>query len=598
MRKLTVCGKDIAEFTIVTKPQPNPAEITAAELLRRIIAESCGVTLPIAHTAEHGIYLGTRTACDEVKWDGFRMTTDDNNVYLDGNIPRGTLYAAYDFVERFLGYRRFVHDTERIVTQGEATVPAGFDCIQNPQFEFRSSDWGGFSEYPDFCTAARINGGYGITNGEQYGGTAFMTDCHSMQFWICPAKEYFKDHPEYYSLWEGERLPTSGSPTNFNGQLCLTNPDVLRIAIDNVLTRLRNNPGMKIVEVSHADNQRYCTCEKCAAVDAEEESHAGTMIRFVNAVAEAVEKEFPDVLVQTFAYQYTSKPPKYTKARKNVLIRYCTMDACFRHAITDPNCPTNSTRFHKEMEEWKDKCHQISVWDYVTNYLSYIAPFPNLRALRENLRYFAECGTIRVFEEDAPRCNSSGTYGQLRAYLISKLLWNPTMSEEEFNTHMDEFLETYYGAGWREIKKYIDLEHDATADREMPCFGAPVDISSAFKCPGMPHIKEFIAAEYQPKAYQPAYPDHYLTGLCDHIEEAKALFDRAYDMAETELQKKHVAISRLSVTYLDLFCIEHDKSKMTEEEQKAYEAACEQFRQDKVEAGLFYNIYTANNRRR
>ena len=79
---------------------------------------------------------------------------------------------------------------------------------------------------------------------------------------------------------------------------------------------------------------------------------------------------------------------------------------------------------------------------------------------------------------------------------------------------------------------------------------------------------------------------------------ADGRFREAYDMAETELQKKHVATSRLPVTYLDLFCIEHDKSKMTEEEQKAYEGACEQFRRDKVEAGLFYNIYTANNRMR
>ena len=114
----------------------------------------------------------------------------------------------------------------------------------------------------------------------------------------------------------------------------------------------------------------------------------------------------------------------------------------------------------------------------------------------------------------------------------------------------------------------------------------------------MPHIKEFIAAEYEPKAYQPAYPDHYLTGLCDRIEEAKAYFDKAYEMAETELQKKHVAVSRLPVTYLDLFCIDHEKSKMTEDEQTAYEAACEKFRRDKAEAGLFYNIYTANNRMR
>ena len=118
----------------------------------------------------------------------------------------------------------------------------------------------------------------------------------------------------------------------------------------------------------------YCRCEKCTAIDEEEESHAGTLIRFVNAVAEAVEKEFPDVLVRTFAYVYSTKPPKITKARHNVLIQYCTMDACFRHAIDDPNCPINSQRFGKELVEWNDKCSQVSVWDYVNNWKAYIPP--------------------------------------------------------------------------------------------------------------------------------------------------------------------------------------------------------------------------------
>ncbi len=573
--------------------------MTAAEFLQKVIKKSCGVTLPVStEKSAHSIMIGTREPSPEVKWDGFRTTTDADHLYLDGNIPRGTLYAAYDFAEKYLGYRMFAHDCEVISKDGTAHVPAGLALIDNPQFDLRSSDWAGFTAHNDFCAHARVNAGYGVSQPESLGGTTTFTDDHSMQFWICPPSKYYAEHPEYYALWEGERLPTSGGKNNFNGQLCLTNPDVLKIAIENVLDRLRANPGMTIVEVSHADNQRYCTCEKCAAVDAEEESHCGTMLRFVNAVAEAVEKEFPDVLVQTFGYQYTSKPPKLTRARHNVIIRYCTMDACFRHPITDPDCPTNSGRFYKEMMEWREKCDHLSVWDYVTNYLSYIAPFPNLRAIRENMRFFADCGAIRMFEEDAPRCNNSGAYGQLRAYLLSKLMWNPYMSEEEFNRHMAEFLEGYYGAGWREIKKYIDLEHEVTADREMPCFGVHCDISSAFKCPGMPNIKEFIAAEYFPKAYQPAYPDHYLTGLCDRIEEAKAYFNKAYDLAETEEQKKHVAVSRLAVTYLDLFCIYHDKAKMTEEEQKEYEAACEKFRRDKEAAGLYYNIYTANNRRR
>jgi hypothetical protein len=36
-------------------------------------------------------------------------------------------------------------------------------------------------------------------------------------------------------------------------------------------------------------------------------------------------------------------------------------------------------------------------------------------------------------------------------------MWNPYMSEEEYNRHMNEFLEAYYGAGWASVREYIDV---------------------------------------------------------------------------------------------------------------------------------------------
>ena len=57
--------------------------MTAAEFLQRVIEVSCGVKLPIANSAEYGIFVGTREADSRIKWDGFCMTTDDKNVYLD-----------------------------------------------------------------------------------------------------------------------------------------------------------------------------------------------------------------------------------------------------------------------------------------------------------------------------------------------------------------------------------------------------------------------------------------------------------------------------------------------------------------------------------
>ncbi|MBR5520161.1 MAG: DUF4838 domain-containing protein, partial [Clostridia bacterium] len=399
MRKLTICGTEIAKFSIVLAKEPQLADHTAAEFLQRVVKTACNVDLPVAESAEHAIYLGTAAPGEIVRYDGYRIATDKTSLYLDGNLSRGTLYAAYGFAERWLGWRAFSPDTEVIDSDGAAELAANLEIIDNPVFSYRNCDAYGFAHDRVFSAFSRVNA-YGSAD-DAFGGNIPWIGCHTFES-LCPPSVYFDEHPEYYSLYEGKRIPGSNEPGAFTGQLCLTNPDVLRIVTENVLAKLRANPNLRIVDVSQNDNARYCQCEACAAVDAEEGSTAGTMIRFVNAVAEAVEKEFPDVLVQTFAYQYTRKAPKITKARHNVIVRYCTIEACFRHPIADPNCEKNAGAFYEELTEWQQKADHLSIWDYITNYRCYVAPFPNFLSLRENARFFADCHALHIFEEDSP----------------------------------------------------------------------------------------------------------------------------------------------------------------------------------------------------
>ena len=596
--KLTICGVDISEFKIQLAVEAVPAEKTAAEFLQRIVKTACGTELQICTEASaHNIVLGQQPYTDEIKYDGYQIKTDDANLYLSGNLARGTLYAAYSFAERYLGYRSFAIDTEVIPQEGAVDVPAGENVVDSPVFELRLNDWIGHTNYPDFSARARINGridGDG-SKAERYGGELrSVGGCHTFEG-LCPPEQYFEEHPEYYSLWEGRRIPGANGPTRVHGQPCLTNPDVLKIVTDNVLKRLRENPGARMVDVSQNDNARYCQCPNCAAVDAEEGSPSGLMLRFVNKVAEEVEKEFPDVLVQTFAYQYTRKAPKITRPRHNVIIRYCTIEACFRHPLNDPNCEKNAGVYEKELREWQQITDKISVWDYVTNYRSYVSPFPNLSVLRPNARLFAECNAIHLFEEDTPG-TWAGMFGDLKAYLISKLMWDPYMSEETYQAYMDEFLQVYYGPGWKKIKEYISLEDEATADTHFNCF-ENVDISSAFECKH-PNIGEYMAGEYLPKAYQAINPDNCLNGLMAQLDEAMALGDQALEMAETDLQRMHTYRSRLALTYLNLFCREYDAKTMNEEEKASYEAAVERYFADKEKYGFHYTIWTQryNNR--
>ncbi len=600
MLHLTVCGIPIAAYTIVLPPIPDPAEKTAAEFLQRVITSACGVTLPITDTpTDHSILLGTREACAEVKWDGFRITCGDTaadhcHLCLDGNIPRGTLYAAYEFAEKYMGYRRFALDCEVIPTEGEADVPRGLDTINNPAFEVRRCSNYDMLNDAEFAAMTRLNAClYGDVKAK-HGGTVYdFMDCHTYQKY-CSAREYGESHPEYFALVNGVRENQPGH------QLCLTNPDVLRIVTENVLKELREHPDTAIIDFSQEDGPLGCTCEHCAAIDAEEGSPAGSIIRFVNALAEAVEKEFPHVFVQTFAYEYSRVPPRLTKARENVIVRYCTYDACFRHAIDDPDCAVNRETTYQEMKGWREMCHHMSIWNYVANYSCYMAPFPNLRSLRDDHRFFADCHAMHVYNENI----SPNTYrirliyDELKCYLAGKLLWDPYMSEETYERHMNEFLAAYYGKGWEHIRRYIDTEHEATAHR---CFTCKEELDICFvhyvTYPTLPGFKPFFRRSYTAQPYQPVYPDHALTGLAERMAEAKACFERALALAETETERERIERSRIFLTYVELFCTEHNEFAMTAEEKAAYEAECERFYADKKKYDCYYNIHTTNRGR-
>src|SRR5204863_199957 len=148
---------------------------------------------------------------------------------------------------------------------------------------------------------------------EKHGGKmVYGTFVHTFNSILDP-KKHFEQHPEYFSMVGGKRISEQT-------QLCLTNPDVLAIAIETVKGWIAKNPKANIFSVSQNDWYNPCECAACKAIDDAEGSHAGTLIRFVNAIAESIEKEHPEIAIDTLAYQYTRKPPKTVVPRANVIV--------------------------------------------------------------------------------------------------------------------------------------------------------------------------------------------------------------------------------------------------------------------------------------
>ena len=182
----------------------------------------------------------------------------------------------------------------------------------------------------------------------------------------------------------------------------------------------------------------------------------GSLLTFVNAVADRVAEQYPDVWIGTLSYWYTRKPPATLKPRPNVQIQLCSIECCLIHPINDPNCPAN-VQFCRDLTNWSPLTDKISIWNYNTNFRNYLLPCPNLRVIEPNVRFFTANKARGLFMQAAGNALSA-EFSDLRNYMMANLIWDPNRSGTRL---MNEFLELHYRESAPPIRRYIDLIHDA-----------------------------------------------------------------------------------------------------------------------------------------
>ncbi len=436
MRKIIVKGQAFTAAEVVSGP--GAPERYAAEELRTYLGK-------IGLGLSGGVRIEVRIE-PSLQREAVRVRALGGRLMLEGGSGRGAIYAVYTFLERYAGMRFFMPGLE---TLGEGDIAVDEDSEFTPVFEMRQSDWRCGNGSLDWRLKNRIN--RGEIPAELGGGITYGGFVHTLG-------------------------GLTGTPQD--RQPCLSDPENLKKAIAGVREILRKDPAVSIISVSQNDNQNFCTCEKCAAVDSEEGSHAGTLLRFVNAVAADIAADYPDVLIDTLAYQYTRRAPKITKPRPNVCVRLCSIECCFSHPLEDASCPENLA-FRRDIAEWSKITDRIYIWDYVTDFCFYVPTFPNFGVLRENMRFFADHGVKGMYPEGNYNSPQSGEFGELRCYLLARLMWDPRMDAVTYYRHMDEFLAAYYGEGWRYIRAYIDWTVGESRGRHMSIWAKPFEIIPA-----------------------------------------------------------------------------------------------------------------------
>jgi len=499
---------------IITPVEPTPQELYAARELRYHLELITGRAIPLqsedAAAPETALYVGK---CEKalgcgidfaaLGLEGIHIKTDGKAVVLAGN-QRGVLYATYQLLEDYLGCRWFTPDCAAWPREGRITVPE-IDLRYIPPLEYRGGDYP-IARDGEFSLRLRLNGANHPMTAEQGSRVGVHSLAHTFAA-LCPPEKHFAEHPEYFSLVGGERQ--SGY-----AQLCLTNPDVLRICTEGVKQWIKSIPDCKVFSVSQNDTANYCECEECTAVADEEGSQSGPVVRFVNAIADAIKDEFPDVAIETLAYQYTRKPPLKTKPRPNVIICLCSIECCFSHPLGEDDF--NKT-FARDIQGWNKICDRLWIWDYIINYAHSIAPFPNLQVLRPNIDFFINNGVKGIYEESCYFTKGSELQ-ELRNYVMAKSLWDPSYNTDKA---IDEFCGAYYGAAAPFVLEYLDL------------------------------AKRTVLRD--PKIHMMIYshPKSYLTE--EMVAEARGLFDQAEAAVANDPALLHrVQVARLPVIYAEI----------------------------------------------
>ena len=277
--------------------------------------------------------------------DAYLFKRLDNNLIIAGGAENGLLNGVYSLLE-FFGFRKYSADDPLLLPEKNAfSFPK--DELKTPRIKYRTTN------YYD-ARDADYKSWHKLSSSDSWG--MFV---HTFELLISPEK-YGKTHPEYFSLIDGERNPVT--------QLCLSNEDVFQTLVAELKKRIEKNPNAKYWSVSQNDNDKYCQCLPCNALNQKYGNlPSGSMVWFVNKVA----REFPDKIISTLAYWYTRAAPSNIVAEPNVNIMLCNIESTREKPVfdTDP-------AFTSDLQDWGKMSQDILIWDYNIQFANPCVLFP------------------------------------------------------------------------------------------------------------------------------------------------------------------------------------------------------------------------------
>lgn len=483
-----------AELPLLVLPDnPSPTESFAASELQRYLKQITSVSLELTAESEapdtRSIHIGrTRAALPllpkldhsvpTLQRESLLMEVGDDSLYLLGGADRGTLYAVYAFLE-LQGCRWFEPGPEgELIPRRDHLLLPENSVLQQPEFAVREIGRGASSTEEverviDWSVKNRQNRNFNLRMHPAWlkrgGQVLWQHICHNSP-WLLANDPWFETHPEYFSLFNGRRIPQEKE----GGYLCTTHPEVHRLVADYIINWFDRNPEGDAVPISPPDGDvKWCECDTCMALggvnfDPGAEGHmTRRQVEFINAVARLVAEKHPDRYIVNLAYSRYVWPYEGLETEPNVINQVAhgyAGNGSLVHAIdTDWNADARDI-----FNTWSASGgNGIGIWDYfilhvpdqsgspltplgfgrvAERMVDFLQAFPNPYKV-----YFTQAG------DDLHRHNP------FLYYFLSRIIWDP---DQTLETIQSDYATRLFGDAAEPAIAYLRLLDQAYADAD------------------------------------------------------------------------------------------------------------------------------------
>ncbi|NOU70383.1 DUF4838 domain-containing protein [Paenibacillus sp. LMG 31458] len=406
------------------------------------------------------------TKLSDAKEDSFLAEVSGTRLVLAGSNDRGTLYSAYDLLEK-LGVKFFAPNfdfyegnAEYVPSTRSITVSASNTVIQ-PSFKIRrkyvEEGWShsvdNLPQLVDWMTKVKLNTlvvpydyiAIGKTKWDDFReqlipelkkrGITVEVGGHGFESFLRKDK-YQTAHPTWFP---------SGSNV-FN----VADDTAVNAYVDEVITYLKGRPEIGIFDAWPPDS---ATWPSSAYQKFGSESNAYAYV--VKKLYERVRNELPGVRIEAIAYDnYTSPPTKYMYDN-SIIIDFAPYGRSYVQTIFDPNSTTNKS-YINQINQWRSVFNgDLSMYEYYRRYAFHSLPFVLPQLIGQEMPYYRTLGIAGI-----------GTYSEpgdwipfeITHYILAKLSWNADLNAQ---TLIDEYVQSRYGLASGEMSQYFQLVEEA-----------------------------------------------------------------------------------------------------------------------------------------